>query len=905
LKQTCLTGNYPEVFRVFIKQLLEAEMQKKRKSNLWKLLLSMTAVVALIFGAAGCPMDGGGDDNGSGPKGPVLPPEKPRVTASQSGFELIDSVDLKNITDDVANNVANQSAVVSFTWEGEGADSYNVYWNTEAARPESPNATDIREQVYFARNLEPETTYHFWIEAVNSKGPTVSDPFTKETQKKGPQANGGVGVERGDFPKEMKVVPGNGSLTVSWNLSDRVGWYEVYYTEKDAISHPDISVRKKFKWDSGVTGLQDGAIDISDFSNANGVAYKDTNNPGYTREIAAFRPWIAGSWTGYLYGPSGIAHSGERPIYAVNPNTTFAKLEEAWVDDLGKLQDPYKALDPLFANAIPWNGTSAGTPGTPAKFYGNRVTITGLTNGTAYDVWVRSPNANGERGYAYITGTPGTGATFPAVSGVQVNTPADTTQNLSVSWSAASGASGYWIYVSKYDMTPGPNAKYYEVDGGDTTAYLASGLDSNTTYYVWVVAVKDGLPGNFGSPQNGKTGEALSTGHVGDKIIAGTSQKVKTAVYIEVNDHNPLNAGNYVLDDGTYLFDYVILFAANIRNRNPNGDGIIAPYVHLNENVKYLLDNRAKYIKPLQDKGIKVILGLLGDHDGVSFGTMDDTQIAAFATDVKRVLDLYQLDGVDFDDEWGSKEDWDNWTNNYGIPSPNSIWTYPTSTWGWPTSVTVYRRSDMGVVANNGTLTSPGEAEMDRMWKESGAIYYKTIKATREQLGENKIVSLYEYNTGRYITPGGTANAGITKDLLQGVIDYALQPWYNRYIDDSANGLPRSIYSPFGMDLSGLAYAAQNGAPNPPIVVNNNEQAPNTIYDYATRFKAAAAGGNAYNVLYFYGLTPSSRLLKYQSSDSLATVTKENYISKMTEIVFGKKCIITSEGESGDYRKDW
>jgi hypothetical protein len=373
-------------------------------------------------------------------------------------------------------------------------------------------------------------------------------------------------------------------------------------------------------------------------------------------------------------------------------------------------------------------------------------------------------------------------------------------------------------------------------------------------------------------------------------------------VYIEVNDHSPLNAGSYVLEDGTYLFDYVILFAANIRNRDSSSG---TPYVHLNENVQYLLDNRTKYIKPLQDKGIKVILGLLGDHDGVSFGTMSDEHIAAFAADVKKVVDDYQLDGVDFDDEWGSKEDWDNWGDNYGTISSNSIWTYPVSTWGWPTSVTVYRNPAMGVVAGNGTREAPSQTEMDRMWKESGAIYYKTIKATREQLGSGKIASLYEYNTGRYITPGGAANDGVTKDLLQGAINYALQPWYNQYIADSANGLSRNIYSPFGMDLSGLAYAAQNGAPNPPIVVNNNPQATNTVYDYATRFKKAATDGDAYNVLYFYGLTPSSQLLKHQSSDSTATVTKENYISMMTEIVFGQKCVITSEGEAGDYRKDW
>jgi chitinase len=125
-----------------------------------------------------------------------------------------------------------------------------------------------------------------------------------------------------------------------------------------------------------------------------------------------------------------------------------------------------------------------------------------------------------------------------------------------------------------------------------------------------------------------------------------------------------------------------VIFAANIRNRNrEGGTGTVAPYVHLNESVQHLLTNRNKYIKPLQDKGIKVLPGLLGDHDGISFGTMDDEGQTAFVNDVKRVLDTYQLDGVDFDDEWGCKEDWDNWGDSYATISPNSIWIYSVSFW--------------------------------------------------------------------------------------------------------------------------------------------------------------------------------------------------------------------------------
>ena len=115
------------------------------------------------------------------------------------------------------------------------------------------------------------------------------------------------------------------------------------------------------------------------------------------------------------------------------------------------LLDPGAELDAAFEQAIPWNGTSAGTPGTPVKFFGTSTTITGLQTGTAYEVWIRSPNANGERGYGYVVGTPGAGETLAAPSNVQVSTPEDTTRNLSVSWNKVDGADGF-LYGSAMSL---------------------------------------------------------------------------------------------------------------------------------------------------------------------------------------------------------------------------------------------------------------------------------------------------------------------------------------------------------------------------------------------------------------------------------------------------------------------
>jgi hypothetical protein len=894
--------------------------KKKQKNSVSKLLLTMATAILILFIGVGCPTSGDDDDDNEGGGGPTIPPEKPRIVKNQSGFELI-NVELATVTNDQANNEANQSAVVALEYEGDGAVTYNVYWGEDSGRPTVPGLTGEKGPVSFARNLKPETTYYIWVEAVNPLGTAVSDPITSTTGQKGPQASGGK--ERAHFPQDLQAVPGNGSLTVSWNLVDRVGWYEVYYAPKGAIKHLDAYTGIEFKYDTTKT-LRPGAIDVSGGQTLTSeqIGYTGRGVEGHTRPLYPYMSPLApnSGYEGYYVRDGQNRVDGDtRPIIGTDgeylSGGVFYKVWEAY--DKG-IQDPYKPLDPAFASAIPWDGERTGTPGMPVKFFGTSTTITGLENGKEYEVWIRSPNANGERGYGYVLGIPGTGNILPSPSNVQVTTPTDSARNLTITWNTVSGADGYRIYTSKFDYTPSVTTKFGFVDEG--TSYTVEGLDSDTTYYVWVVAEKSGLPGAFGQPVTGKTGKVVAptVGHVGDKFIAGsTTQKVKTAVYIEVNDRNPLNAGSYILDDGTYLFDYVILFAANIRDRTCTGtaDGGCTEtgvHVHFNENVRYILENRTKYIVPLQQKGIKVILGLLGDHDGISFGSMNDTQRTTFIADVKKDVEFYQLDGVDFDDEWGSKEDWKGWGNGlevgatgktYDIVSPQSVWTYPTSSWGWPTSVTVYRDPSKGIEPGNGITTAPSAADMTKMWRESGESYYKTIKAARDVLGPDKIVTLYEYNTGRYVTAQGLDNGTATKAALEGAIDYALQPWYNQYIGDSANGLSRNIYSPFGMDLSGKAYAAQNGAPNPPIVLNGNDQATNTIYDFATRYKQAADNGDPYGILYFYALEESSNQLKRVSTDARATVTKEAYISMMSKIVFGKDVVLTAD--RGDYRKDW
>lgn len=117
--------------------------------------------------------------------------------------------------------------------------------------------------------------------------------------------------------------------------------------------------------------------------------------------------------------------------------------------------------------------------------------------------------------------------------------------------------------------------------------------------------------------------------------------------YVEVNSNDLANVGRYTLEDGSSAFDVAIIFAANI-----NYDGTNA-YLHLNEQVQATLDDAATQIRPLQERGIKVTLSLLGNHQAAGFANFPSQAAAeAFADQVADVVETYDLDGVDIDDEW-------------------------------------------------------------------------------------------------------------------------------------------------------------------------------------------------------------------------------------------------------------
>jgi len=132
-----------------------------------------------------------------------------------------------------------------------------------------------------------------------------------------------------------------------------------------------------------------------------------------------------------------------------------------------------------------YRGTSSGGESTTAiatGIAGLSYTNTGLTNGTHYYFKVAAVNTVGTSGYsneasATPAGPPAAPTGLAAVPG---------NAQISLSWSASSGATSYRVYRG---TTAGGESTTAVATGITTTSYTNTGLTNSTTYYYKVAAV--------------------------------------------------------------------------------------------------------------------------------------------------------------------------------------------------------------------------------------------------------------------------------------------------------------------------------------------------------------------------------------------------------------------------------
>lgn len=136
----------------------------------------------------------------------------------------------------------------------------------------------------------------------------------------------------------------------------------------------------------------------------------------------------------------------------------------------------------------------------------------------------------------------------------------------------------------------------------------------------------------------------------------------KVIAIIETNDTDPRNVLSYHLGtsaDGPLFFDIVEFFAANIHKDANNN-----PTIYFNPELAPLMADTATYVKPLKDAGLKVVLSILGDWQGIGVANMTESQADKFTDILVHIVKTYGLDGVSFDDEYANYES--TVANSYG-----------------------------------------------------------------------------------------------------------------------------------------------------------------------------------------------------------------------------------------------
>ena len=215
-------------------------------------------------------------------------------------------------------------------------------------------------------------------------------------------------------------------------------------------------------------------------------------------------------------------------------------------------------------------------------------------------------------------------------------------------------------------------------------------------------------------------------------------QDPKRAVYVEVNSNDLANVADYTLE-GTArpAFDIAIIFAANINFDSERGEATL----HLNDRVTETLQDADTHIRPLQERGTKVLLSILGNHQGAGMANFPSREAAAaFAEDLADTVDEYDLDGIDFDDEW----------SNYGA---------------------------------NGT------------GQPNNSSFVYLVDELRDRLDPDKMITFYNIGPAAEATEYDGIRAG---DL----IDYAWNPWYGSWQPPLIPGMDAAKLAPGAIDLT-------------------------------------------------------------------------------------------------------
>ena len=329
------------------------------------------------------------------------------------------------------------------------------------------------------------TSYTVYVRARNSVGVGLWVTNAAGTPVASASVPGKVG--------RPSVSAGDGSLSVSWSAPSDGGssitGYEVWYSPQTSSQSWTRTITAR---SVTLTGLSNG------ISYAVYVRAKNTIGSGSWSDAAAGTPVTSASVPGKVGRPSVSAGDGSLTVSWSAPSNGGATITSYGV--WARSQDgTHERLQGA------WNTTS--------------VTLTGLTNGKTYNVFVRAKNSVGSGLWSSnAAGTPVAAATVPGKVGRPLVSAGD--GSLTVSWSAPSNGGSA---ITGYDVRARSQDGTHEVTRGTsgTTSVTVTRLTNDKSYNVFVRARNSVGSGSWSDSASGTpVAAATAPGKVGRPSVS-------------------------------------------------------------------------------------------------------------------------------------------------------------------------------------------------------------------------------------------------------------------------------------------------------------------------------------------------------------------------------------------------
>ena len=530
---------------------------------------------------------------------------------------------------------------LTVNWEEcGGAASYEVYINTTATKPSAPEITTDKTSAVI-NNLENNKIYYIWVRAVNGAGKSEYSPLevgTPTIPTKAPAAPGkpvltagnhkltvswravelaasyevwlGTTENSAQAAKRGGDITGGITETVISGLENETVYY-VWIKAKNIVGTSGFSPPANAKPSAfavlpetpSVPTVTVGNRELSvNWQSVEGaLSYEvwagTTNNPASAQKYGADISGTSLTLTGLVNGTTyyfwvkaknniGVSEfssraSGTPSASAATPSAPPAA--PVVIAGNGQLTVSWQAVEGANAYEV-WAGTD--TNPTLATKRGSDVTslssvITGLSNGTAYYVWIKAKNSVGTSNFSPMaTGAPSSFSVTPqSPSAPSVSTCSG---QIDISWQAVEGAMAYEVWVGTSSSSSSATKR-----GSDITTSLSAtidGLTNGTTYYIWIKAKNNIGTSGFSSYASGKpiADAALPTISASNGQLSVTWAAIAGAdqydVFYGTGDNPPDKAAQTVTSRSVTISSLVNGTTYNVwvRGKNSTGTGVMS-----------------------------------------------------------------------------------------------------------------------------------------------------------------------------------------------------------------------------------------------------------------------------------------------------------------------------------------